>query len=692
MDEHGASPARKAQRDFADYARSADLAALFGGLAICIGAYGYMTAAEEPPGLIVAAGLVATLGLYIGARRIGLGLWATLPALVLLGLSAGAAAGKIRAALVAAPVIAERIGPLMVEGWVRQVEPRADGVRLRIAVHAVSGLGTGETPSTVRLTHTAPLAVAPGRFVRCWAVLRPPPGPAIPGDYDFRRQAWFEGLGGVGYVQGRCRGGALGAPTGRLAMLRLWIDAKRRRLAEYVFSAAGPRAGGFAAAVASGDRSFMAEADRRALRESGLAHLLAISGLHMAIVGGLAFFIFRRGLALIEPLALRTPVQKPAAVAALLVSFIYLVLSGGGVSTQRAFIMAAVFFGAILVDRPAFGLRSFALALSAVALLQPEGVVAPGFQMSFAATGVLIAVHGAWTERRAYDGGRGWASGPVLAIKSLVLTSVAAAAATAPYAIFHFDRVAGFGLASNLVAMPIVTFAAAPAAAFAVAAAPLGGAELGLAAFGLTLEAILFVAHLGADLSSKAPMVLPKMPPAALAGFTAALVAVIAARGPWRIVLSMSFLVSGVAAWALAPRPALIWSPSGEVLIERGPGRYERRAFIDGEALGPLGFEGAEEGPSCADAPCRVATEAGAVLLMPEFRGDIPCGESDLRLILTASTDHAERDQCAAVLSWARLQARGGAAIFLPPGGGVRIKHALAERGARPWRPLPGHS
>lgn len=154
------------------------------------------------------------------------------------------------------------------------------------------------------------LEVSPGRFVRCWAVLRPPPSPTLPGDYDFRRQTYFEQLGAVGYVQGRCRGDVLGAPAAAGDRISLWIAAKRRVLALHVKEVAGERAGGLAAALVTGDRSFVRPEDRDALRDTGLAHLLAISGLHLSIVGGMTYLIFRRTLALIEPLALRVPVKS----------------------------------------------------------------------------------------------------------------------------------------------------------------------------------------------------------------------------------------------------------------------------------------------------------------------------------------------------------------------------------------------
>lgn len=368
--------------------------------AICAGAGLYFSLPVEPglPGVLGAA--AGSFLLWLAARRWWTSDFAITLVVIAFGSALGLSAATLRALSVDAPVILEETGPTLVEGWVQEIEPGRKGVRLLIKVHSVSGLSDSEWPELVRLTHTSRLEVAPGRFVRCWSMLRPPPGPAMPGEYDFRRQAWFAQLGAVGYVQGRCRGGALGAPSDLAGQAALRLGALRRNLALYVKEAAGDRAGGFAAALVSGDRSFMSAEDSEALRAAGLFHIVSISGLHLSIVGGLVFLLVKRALVFVEPIALRVPVQKPAAIVALIACLAYLVISGAAVETQRSFIMAAIVFGAIIFDRAAISLRTFAIALMAVVLLQPESVVTPGFQMSFAATGALIAAFEIWRNKR----------------------------------------------------------------------------------------------------------------------------------------------------------------------------------------------------------------------------------------------------------------------------------------------------
>ena len=653
--------------------------------AMAAGAATYFLAPFEPgTWLVLPAPVALAAGIVLG-RRLLLPVPVQLAALLAFGAALGMSSASLRARLVAAPVIARETGPVMVEGWLSEIETGAKGPRLRIDVHAIAGLPPDATPERVRLTHRSRLEVSSGRFVRCWAVLRPPPSPSLAGEYDFRRQAWFEQLGGVGYVQGRCRGGALGAPDGVLGDIRMAVAAFRRQLAAHVNIAAGDRAGGFAAALVSGDRSYMRVEDQVALRNSGLAHLLAISGLHMAIVGGLVFYLLRRALACVEPLALRVPVQKPAAVIALGASLAYLVISGAGVSTQRAFIMLAVVFGAVLFDRAALSLRSFAIAMILVLLLQPESVMTPGFQMSFAASGALIATYEAWTARRAASDkvmGRvsySWAS--------LAVTSLVAGTATAPYALYHFDRLAGLGLLANLAAMPIITFVSAPAAAAALVLTPFGQGDLGLRVFGYSLEAILWIAETCADQAPTGLSPGKQMPGLSLVLFSAALALAVIARGGWRWLLAFAASGPAIWIWIAAPAVALHWSASGDVFVRLSGGGMHRIEYVDGNGLSPMRFSALPPSDVCVNRGCVLETPIGRVALAPP--GEIPetcypAFEVTYELVPQARPEPDARPaSCARPIYWSDVVRSGGITIDTQ---GTRRDRA-APCMARPWKP-----
>lgn len=633
--------------------------------AICSGAAVYFSVAAEPQldAILVATGL--SFVVWMAARKWWTSDTAIALVVVVFGLSLGMLSGSVRTRLAEAPVVAAETRPAMVEGWVQEVEPGRRGVRLLIRVHSVAGLSDTESPEFVRLTHTSRLEVAPGRFVRCWSVLRPPPGPAMPGEYDFRRQAWFEQLGAVGYVQGRCRGGALGAPSSQSGQASLWLGALRRNLALHVNDAAGERAGGFAAALVAGDRSFMRHEDAEALRDTGLAHLLAISGLHLSIVGGLVFLLVKRALVFIEPLALRVPVQKPAAIFALIVCLAYLVISGASVATQRAFIMAAIIFGAVVFDRSAISVRTFSIAMIAVVILQPESVVTPGFQMSFAATGALIAAYEIWRNRRS---GQEQVLGPVaFSWASIVVTSIVAGLATMPFALYHFDRAAPIGFVANLAAMPIVSFVSAPAAALAFILAPFGLSDIGLRMFGYSLEMVLAVANYFSQFAGEAGQSDRSMPAVSLAIAAASLASFVALTGRTRIIATLLLATLTLIVWAGAPRFIAHWSPSGDLFLSRPGGGMERASLIKGDGLSPMRFLEATDA-DCDDVRCGFNTAAGIpinAIIEPEPAVEI--GTDQIRW------------------TWDQIRSGGGRSVYLD---GLHLREVSSpECGQRPWYP-----
>ena len=660
-----------------------ELRPLVFGFSMLVGAAIFLLWTDSPSlAMSFVALVVASLGALLAYR-------ANLPALVFLftlfgmGASLGHCIVALRTALVAAPQISAPMNPAMVEGWLKAVEPGQNGARLRIKVHAIAGLSPEATPVFVRVTHANQLEVFPGRFVRCWSVLRPPPAPEIDGDYDFQRQAYFEQLGAVGYVQGKCSGGALGAPGGRFKRLWLSLDAKRRQLAVYVNQAAGLRAGGFAAALVSGDRSFMRLDDQEALRGSGLAHLLAISGLHLGLVGGLAYFIGRHVLALIEPLALRVPVQKLAAVLGIASGALYLVMSGSSVSTQRAFIMLAVVLGAVIFDRVALSMRSFAIALILVVAMQPESVLTPGFQMSFAATGALIATYEAWTARRRQTASP--MKGVRLVIASIGVTSTIAGAATAPFAFYHFSRVASMGLLANFAAMPIISFVSAPLAVLSLILAPVGLGDMGLRLFGASLEGVLAIAHYFADQSPRTGPALKAMPGFTLALLSLGMLLAVIGRGWQRGVFAALCVVPALLMWWFTSPLVVHWSSSGAVFTKSPDGEWSQTRFVAADGLPPLRFSEVEAEIACEGVDlCVLKTVAGNVILAPHLTY---CpSEEDYALILSERASV----RCPNVYLWQQVREAGGLS-FRRNGGDWRIEQP-DPCGRRAWRTCPPQS
>lgn len=668
---------RKFGRDLASVV-GPDARALLLAFAMCAGAATYLTIPFQPAIPHVAGVFGVAAMILIVARQLQHSDAIYALAIVIFGMSAGFSAAALRTHLVAAPVIDAETRPVMLEGWISDIEAGPKGSRLQIKVHSIAGLPQEALPKRVRVTHRSRLEVSSGRFVRCWVVLRPPPSPTLPGDYDFRRQAYFQQLGAVGYVQGRCRGGALGAPPSIRDQASLWVASKRRVMALYVNEAAGERAGGLATALITGDRSFLRNDDQLALRDTGLAHMLSISGMHLSIVGGLTYLIVRRSLGLIEPLALRVPVQKIAAITGLAICTAYLIISGASVSTQRAYIMAAIVFLAVIYDRSAISLRTFCIAMIVIILLQPDSVLTPGFQMSYAATGALIAAYEVWRNHRATQKKP---LGPVgFAWASIIITSVVCDAATAPFSFYHFDRLAPMSLFANFAVMPVVSFVAGPAAALAIILALFGHADLGLRIFGQSLELVLEMTHYFYNLSPSTVEFPAPMPAISLAFLALAIGSVVIFKGWPRLVVGLLMFAPAMPLWMSSPKIVFHWSASGDAFVANAQGYAERIELADGDSLAPLRFIEAEDLQTCQQAVCQYVSLEGAIITISETENL----KEDQVTEYTVGIDHPTLAGNHIMLDWETVRAAGGITVFKDRHG-VSLSE-LSKCTNRPWR------
>lgn len=469
----------------------------------------------------------------------------------------GALAAQVRTATVASPRIVEKLGPVRVTGWVLDVEPGAVRPRMKVLVDGVETLDA--PPRFVRLS--AATAISPGRAISCLVLLRPPEGPMAPRGFDFARRAYFQKIGATGIVLGRCRPTNAPAPFAWEDRLAVLTAAVRRDLTEAIVAMAPNEGGAIAAALVTGDRSFMSQATSDAFWGSGLGHLLSVSGLHMALIAGGIYTGLHFLLALIAPLALRYPIRKWAAATALVGGGLYLIVSGASVPAQRAFVMTALALGAVLIDRPAFSLRALGLAAVIVVAMAPESVVDAGFQMSFAATAALIAAF----ERPSDHPPPPIAPGVLLGgldaswrlLSGMLVASFVAGLATDVFAVYHFQRVAIYGLASNMASTPLISFVIAPAAVIAAVLAPFGLAEVPLAVMSAGLDMVAAIGRVFAD----RPEALRPLPVAPLTAFLLAVAALVWAclwRGALRWFAAPLFAV-GVALYLISPK-AVLWA------------------------------------------------------------------------------------------------------------------------------------
>ena len=482
---------------FVDQA-SVQSVSLWTPVAFGCGAAIYLSLPAEPVALVAYVMLLSAGLLLLAASRLSLGR----PAVVVLVLAAfalgGFAAAKLRTQAVRAPVAPAGGGVRLIEGFVVDVaSPGQGGPRLLVAPIRISGLAPDATPIRIRITlREDDLLPAPGSAISVKGMINAPPPPASPGSYDFARDAFFDGVGGVGFALTEVRSIEAAPPPWRLA-LEMKINAARWALAKRIVGEMGVESGGLAAAMITGHEAFVPKEQVEDLRASGLAHIISISGLHMAIVGGFAFAAVRLGIAAWPWAALRVSSKKVAAAAGLIAVMLYLVISGAPAPAERAAITAGAAFLAILVDRRAISLHTLAIAALVILALQPEAVAAPGFQMSFAATAALVALAEAWP-RPAKEINTPW---PIRAAQAIgvwtaasVGASFVAGLATGPFAMQHFNRVSTFGLVANLLTAPISSFLMMPALAIGAVLAPLGLGGAPLAAADVAIDTMNMIA------------------------------------------------------------------------------------------------------------------------------------------------------------------------------------------------------
>lgn len=634
-------------------------------------------------GFALAAALVALGNGHQGVRA-GLAFIAAL--------SLGFAAARLRTEIVSAPVLLARAMTVPLDGRVVQAEPRGYGSRMILEPAPIPRLGD-LTPARVRLTVRAHSDVpAPGSWVHVLAVLMPPPGPSIPGDYDFGRWAYFQRIGAVGYVYGRPK--PLAPLRAQTLGERIRGDLERLRTAmtEHVRAIVPGREGVIAAALITGERVDIDPDDQSAFRDSGLMHVLSISGLHLALAGGVFFWVIRALFALFPRIVLFHPVKKWAALAALAGSTFYLLISGCEPPAVRSWVMLAFMFGAILIDRPALSMRSVMLAAVVIILFTPENVLDPGCQMSFAAVTALIAF-AEWQSSRARDEERKTLWRRVRRyVLGICITSTIAGLATAPIAIFHFDRASPFGIVANLAALPVVGAVIMPAAVAAMVAMPFGLDTWPLVVMGKGVAAMLAIAHWVADLPGAGTLV-PAWP-----GWCVALVMgggtwiALWQRG-WRW-LGLVPIAAGLVFSQLASPPDILMTqdlktvavrlPNGKLALTAPPqdkyaaANWLRRA---GDGRTPLQAVGGE-GMRCDALGCialvrglTVAIDARAEALAED------CVRADV--VITPVLAYRFCRGPRLVLDRRDTAGRGSHAVWL--GAPFRVENAEALRGLRPW-------
>src|SRR5262249_1662799 len=402
------------------------------------------------------------------------------------------------------------------------------------------------------------------------ARLGPISAPVAPGAFDFQRDIYFERIGAVGFAFGAPQTISAQADDGWLRALPCALSALRLTIAERIRAVLPGDTGAIGVALITGDQGAISKPTMQLMRDSGLAHLLSISGLHIGLVAGILFITLRRSLCLVRRVALYYPIKKWGAIAAFAGTLFYVLLAGAPVPAVRALIMTSMFLLAVILDRTAISLPPVAWAAAIVLLVSPEELMGPSFQMSFAAVVALVAAYEATQDLRLrWRSERGWIGRAALYMAGLAFTSLIAPLETGPYSIYHFNRIAHYGVIANMIAVPLAGAWIMPWAVLTIMLMPFGLERVALIPMGWGIDAVIAIAQHVAGLSS-ATSVVPAMPVAGLAIITLGGLWLCLWQRPWRLA-GVPVILVGLATSLLTKPPDLLISDDGRFFAVVAP-------------------------------------------------------------------------------------------------------------------------
>lgn len=661
----------------------------------------YFALPIEPPPYWALLGLLPLIG-YLTARAIDASQVAVMTLASLAAVSLGFATAVIRTQSLSTVMLGEETGVVEVSGQVTRAEPVGKN-RTRAVLEdvAIDPAPDGALPSRVRISLAkAPDWLRPGEWIRVRAILRPLPPPVAPGSYDFARTLWFDGIGAVGFSMGTAEREPARQSGGLVRRFSTWMAAVRKATSDRIRAQLDARAGPIAAAFLTGERALISDDDRQAMRDSSLAHLLSISGLHMALAGFGFLAALRFIFAFVPAIALNYPVKKWAAVAALFASFGYLLLSGASIPALRSFIMIAIAFISIIADRPAVSMRVVALSALAILIVMPESWIDPSFQMSFAAVVGLVSAFEWWQRRKSPVVATGVLSRGIRVLGATAATSLVAGLATTPFAAYHFNRFANYGIAANLLAMPVVSFVIMPAGVVALLAMPFGLDGPPLQVMGWGINVMLDVAHWVAGWPG-ASWSVAAMPSLALVLTVAGGLWIALWQQAWRAA-GIALVVAGFIASFFGARPDLIVARDGRNFAVRGgDGRLHllsarRGAFgseqwlkRDADPRAVRDAKGGDDVFVCDAARCTANIDGrdDRKVLYALAPAAFANGCEGVAVVIDETVeDHKACSTARLTISTDLLEREGAVAVSFS-GQNLRWTSVARERGFRPWVP-----
>lgn len=292
------------------------------------------------------------------------------------------------------------------------------------------------------------------------AHLLPPSSPLTPNGFDFRFYSFFQGIQAVGYTTSKAK---------VLEQKENWrhINHWRAKANAIITEQADSRVAPIIKGMLLGDSKEINRNDYQAIRVAGLAHIIAISGMHIVVVVSIVFGGAWYLLRFSSYLCLYYNIRKIAACLAIPACYLYLLLAGNPISGQRALIVSTLVLLGIIIDLQITPMRALHIAAISLLIMQPESLFMAGAQMSFAACYALVASF-SYTYR--------FYNKPTIIryLLSITMASIVAGLATYPFVLHHFHQFNTYGVFSNLLAVPLSDFVIMPLLLLALLSMPIG--------------------------------------------------------------------------------------------------------------------------------------------------------------------------------------------------------------------------
>ena len=654
----------------------------------------YFSLPSEPAAMtgvcLLAIALLGLLPFY--KDRVAVRIWG-----IFFLVALGFAAAQFRTLQVEAPVLHKKAyQALTVRGRVIDIDALEKAYRVTLDNLSFDGeIPQARMPERVRikLKNNDPAVPAAGDIVEIKAVLSPLPTPVLPWAYDFQQASYFRKLGATGYALSD-----LSVVTPH--QTDFFFENLRRVIRQRVADAdLGPKnIQALTIAFLIGDGSAITKHDWDVARFSGIAHLVAISGSHFAMIVGVVFFLTRAILAAFPYAALHWPLKKISACAGMLAAVFYTLLIGSPIPAQRAVVMSCGVLLAVMFDRDPFSLRITALAALLVLLAEPESLMGASFQMSFAAVIGLVSffesTRGWWLQKYREAG---FLKKCGLFVLTCFFTTLAATLATGPFSLFHFLHVSFFSaLAANMIAVPLSSFVTFPIGLLACLLMPFGLEKFPL---WIMVESIKFIMWTAEKIAAWPHMVFYAD---AWPGYW---LVVIAIGGLWLCLwqgkvrwLGLAPILVAAVFIPLRPRPdilvgsqfkllAAVRDDTGKLWIS--PGRADK--FIRNEWIDREGEDGNDLWPetgnvgdflSCDSRACVYKMKGSTAVFIADGEAtEADCANADIVVTPRAVKPEFCTRPRLFIDKW-KLYDDGAHMIYLKP---FRVMTVADERGVRPW-------